>query len=154
MPRTSVCRTEPVISATMSRPLRVTSRNANFQQWQALLSNRAKRQRAGEALIQGVRPITLAVEYGWDVRALIYPDRGGLSSWARETLERTGATRVVMAPELVAELAGKDEAEMLAVVAIPDADGPDVLAPVPDLLVVVFDRPSSPGNVGTLIRSA
>jgi TrmH family RNA methyltransferase len=138
----------------MSRPLRVTSRNANFQQWQALLTNRAKRQRAGEALVQGVRPITLAVEYGWDVRALIYPDRGGLSSWARETLERTGATRVAMAPELVAELAGKDDAEMLAVVAVPDADEPSAIPAARDLLVVVFDRPSSPGNVGTLIRSA
>ena len=136
----------------MSRPLRVTSRNANFQQWQALLTNRAKRQRAGEALVQGVRPITLAVEYGWDVRALIYPDRAGLSAWARETLERTGATRVAMAPELVAELAGKEEAEMLAVVAVPEA--PFDLPDVPDLFVVVFDRPSSPGNVGTLIRSA
>jgi tRNA G18 (ribose-2'-O)-methylase SpoU len=138
----------------MSRPLRVTSRNANFQQWQSLLTNRAKRQRAGEALVQGVRPITLAVEYGWEVRALIYPDRGPLSGWARETLERTGATRVAMAPELVAELAGKDDAEMLAVVAVPSADDLSVIRPASDLLVVVFDRPSSPGNVGTLIRSA
>jgi tRNA G18 (ribose-2'-O)-methylase SpoU len=138
----------------MSRPLRVTSRNASFQQWQALLGNRAKRHRAGEALIQGVRPITLAVEYGFEVRALIYPDRYGLSAWARQMLERTGATRVVMSPDLVAELAGKDEAELLAVVAVPEADGPEGIPDVPDLLVVVFDRPSSPGNIGTLIRSA
>ena len=46
--------------------------NARFQQWQALLGNRAKRQRAGEFLIQGVRPISLAVEFGWPVHALIY----------------------------------------------------------------------------------
>jgi TrmH family RNA methyltransferase len=59
-----------------------------------------------------------------------------------------------MAPELVAELAGKDDAEMLAVVAVPDADEPSAIPAAPDLLVVVFDRPSSPGNVGTLIRSA
>ena len=39
--------------------LRVTSRNAAFQQWLALLSSRVKRQRAGEFIIQGVRPVTL-----------------------------------------------------------------------------------------------
>src|ERR1700760_3392624 len=102
MPRDPVCRTQAVISAAMSRTLRVTSQNANFQQWLALLSNRAKRHRAGEAVVQGVRPITLAVEYGFDVRTLIYPDRGGLSGWARDMLDRTGATQVAMAPELVA----------------------------------------------------
>ena len=36
--------------------LRVSSRNARFQQWESLLSNRNKRQRAGEFLVQGVRP--------------------------------------------------------------------------------------------------
>jgi len=40
--------------------LRISSRNARFQQWEALLGNRGKRQRAGEFLVQGVRPITLA----------------------------------------------------------------------------------------------
>jgi 23S rRNA (uridine2479-2'-O)-methyltransferase len=42
----------------------VTSRDARFQQWQALLGNRAKRQRSGEFIVQGVRPITLAVRHG------------------------------------------------------------------------------------------
>jgi 23S rRNA (uridine2479-2'-O)-methyltransferase len=42
----------------------VTSRNARFQQWAALPDNRAKRQRSGEFLVQGVRPITLAVRQG------------------------------------------------------------------------------------------
>jgi len=137
----------------MSRTLRVTTRNASFQQWQALLTNRTKRQRAGEFLVQGVRPITLAVDNGWQVNALLYSDRQGLSAWARETLEKTAATPVAMAPELLAELAGKDASELLAVVALPADDLTGVPAG-PHLLAVVFDRPSTPGNVGTLIRSA
>ena len=44
--------------------LRVTSRNARFQQWEALLGNRTKRQRSGEFLVQGVRPITMAIMFG------------------------------------------------------------------------------------------
>lgn len=135
--------------------LRVTSRNAAFQQWQALLSNRVKRQRAGEFLIQGVRPITLAVEQGWPVRVMIYDLSRPLSRWARDMLAASGARRVAMAPELLAELGEKEGGvpEMVAVAAIPPDDFSRI-PQTPDLLAVAFDRPSSPGNVGTLIRSA
>lgn len=135
--------------------MRVTTRNASFQQWQSLLTNRAKRHRAGEFLVQGVRPITLAAEHGWPVHHLLYADRRALSGWARDMLDRTGATPVAMAPELLAELGGKDEdaPELVAVVAQPP-DRLDRVPAGPDMLVVVFDRPSTPGNIGTLIRSA
>jgi tRNA G18 (ribose-2'-O)-methylase SpoU len=132
--------------------MRVTTRNASFQQWQALLTNRTKRTRAGEFLVQGVRPLTLAVEHGWEIRALIYPDRRSLSSWARGLLESTGAQPVAMDPALLEELAGKD-AELLGVVGLPVSEMSD-LGPDPHLLVVVFDRPSTPGNIGTMVRSA
>lgn len=135
--------------------LRVTTRNARFQQWEALLSNRNKRQRAGEFLVQGVRPIRLAVEFGWPVHALIYDAGRALSAWAAETLDRVDAQRVAMSAELLGELSGKTEesAELLAVVGMPDDD----LARIevgPSFLGVVFDRPASPGNIGTLVRSA
>ena len=133
------------------RPLLITSRNARFQQWRALLDNRAKRHRAGEFLVHGVRPITLALRHGWPVRALIRAD-GAASSWVRETVASFAGTQVVMAPPLVAELGGKDT-ELVAVVALP----PDDLGRIPTggtPLVVVFDRPASPGNIGMLIRSA
>jgi TrmH family RNA methyltransferase len=133
--------------------MRVTTRNASFQQWQALLTNRTKRQRAGEFLVQGVRAITLAVEHGWTINALIYPDRQALSSWAREMLGRTDATPVAMAPDLLGELADKDAPELLGGVGLPDDDLGRIPAG-PHLLAVVFDRPSTPGNIGTLIRSA
>jgi TrmH family RNA methyltransferase len=132
--------------------MRVTTRNASFQQWQALLTNRAKRTRAGEFLVQGVRPLTLAIEHGWEIRALIYPDRGSLSSWARSMLASVDAQPVAMSSELVEELAGK-EAELVGVVGMPSWEMSDLRAD-PHLLVVVFDRPSTPGNIGTVVRSA
>ncbi len=132
--------------------LRVTSRNARFQQWEALLHNRTKRHRQGEFLVQGVRPISLAVEHGWTVRALIGDGRSRMSTWAAHLWDAAEGERVVMAPELVAELAEKDEAsELLAVVAMPP-DSLDRLDPTG--LTVVFDRPTQPGNLGTLARSA
>jgi TrmH family RNA methyltransferase len=135
--------------------LRITTRNATFQQWQALLTNRGKRQRAGEFIVQGVRPITLAVEHGWPIRALLHRDGQGMSRWSRGILDRVAATRVVVAPELMAELGGKDgePPELLAVVELPE-DRVDRIPAGPDMLVVAFDRPTSPGNIGMLIRSA
>jgi 23S rRNA (uridine2479-2'-O)-methyltransferase len=141
------------IVTAVPRVLRVSTRNASFQQWQALLTNRNKRTRAGEFLVQGVRPLTLAVEHGFEIRALIYPDRRSLSEWARSMLASTGAQPVAMAAELVDELAGKPMAELIGVVGLPSASLAD-LRPDPHLLVVVFDRPGTPGNIGTLVRSA
>src|SRR5437764_10320642 len=137
--------------------LRVTTRNGRFQQWHALLGSRAKRQRNGEFLVQGVRPITMAVRHGWPLRALLYDGGAALSAWARQTLDSvdTGTTRVAMASDLMRELGGKtdDTPELLAVVTMPDDD----LVRIPTgrtMFTVVFDRPASPGNIGTLIRSA
>ena len=132
--------------------IRITSRNARFQQWEALLHNRTKRHRQGEFLVQGVRPITLAIEHGWTIRTLISDGRPRLSSWAGAVWESTTAEQVVMAPDLVAELGEKDEpSELLAVVEMPDDD---LSRLDPAGLTVVFDRPTQPGNLGTLARSA
>lgn len=133
---------------------RVSSRNARFQVWQALLGNRNKRQRAGEFIVQGVRPISLAVEHGWTVNALIQDASRVPSQWARELLQsQRQAERVLMEPELLAELTEKSEAELVAVVSMP----PDDLSRIavgPSFLGVVFDRPTGPGNIGSIIRSA
>ncbi|MGV9372443.1 TrmH family RNA methyltransferase [Micromonospora tulbaghiae] len=139
----------------MAKTLTITTRNASFQQWQALLTNRTKRQRSGEFLVQGVRPITVALEQGWEIRALLHPDRQPLSRWCRDLLDRADARRVALAPELMRELSGKEEEspELLAVVAQP-ADDLARIPVGPAMLVVVFDRPKTPGNIGTLIRSA
>jgi len=140
--------------------VRVTSRNARFQQWAALLENRSKRQRSGEFIVQGVRPITLALRNGWPITEVLYAADGAASSgllsrWALETLDAVAAPKVAVAAELMHELGGKTDAspELLAVAALPADD----LARIPagtGMLAVVFDRPASPGNLGTLIRSA
>ena len=139
----------------MASVLRVSTRNARFQQWEALLSNRAKRQRTGEFLVHGVRPITLAARHGWRFRALIYDAGRPLSRWARALLRDVPAIKVSMAPALLAELGEKEEGspELVAVVEMP-GDGFDRIKVGHDFLGVAFDRPASPGNVGSIIRSA
>lgn len=126
----------------------IARRNARFQELAALLTNRAKRQRSGQFLVQGVRPITLAVAHG-PVRCLLYAHGRRLSSWARGLLERTDA--VAMDPALLAELADKPDAELVAVAALPPDDLSRIAVGGP---VIVLDRPSDPGNIGTVVRSA
>ncbi len=136
--------------------VRVTARNATFQRWQTLGSNRTKRHRSGEFLVQGVRPINAAVDHGWVVRELLYDaGRPALSRWARGLLETVPARRAALSSELIGELGEKDAdpPELLAVVAIA-ADDIGRLPTRDDLLLLAFDRPGSPGNLGTLIRSA
>ncbi|MCX5397187.1 TrmH family RNA methyltransferase [Streptomyces sp. NBC_00102] len=134
---------------------RITARNARFQQWEALLTNRKKRSQLREFLVQGVRPISLAVEFGWPISALLYDDRRKLSGWAQELLRTTKAERIVMAPALLAELGEKAEGapEVIAVVGMP-ADDLSRIEVGPDFLGVLFDRPTTPGNIGSIIRSA
>jgi tRNA G18 (ribose-2'-O)-methylase SpoU len=131
-------------------PRRISTRNAAFQQWQALLTNRSKRQRAGEFLVQGVRPITLAAEHGWEIRTLLHAG-GPTSRWAESMLRQHDHTE--LSEELMRELGQKDQQELIAVVGLP-GDRLDRISARDDLLVVVFDRPVTPGDIGTLIRSA
>jgi TrmH family RNA methyltransferase len=97
----------------------------------------------------------MAVSHGWAFDALVYDVTRPLSSWAAGVLDaRPEATRYEMSPDLVAALSGKDEpSELIALVRMRDRTLADI-APRPDLLVVVVDRPSSPGNLGTIVRSS
>ncbi|MDQ2725323.1 MAG: rRNA methyltransferase, partial [Actinomycetota bacterium] len=138
----------------MSVPLTRGRRNDTFQQWSALATNRSKRHRTRSFLVQGVRPLDVAVARRWPLRALLHT-AGPRSRWAEELLAGpTEAARVQLTAELLAELGGKDDGipEIVGVAAMPD-DDLDRLGPAPTL-VVVADRPSSPGNLGSLIRSA
>ncbi|QUH06133.1 rRNA methyltransferase [Saccharopolyspora erythraea] len=132
----------------------MTTRNAAFQRWRALLDSRSKRHRLGEFLVHGVRPISLAAASGWPLKALLRRC-GGVSEWAAE-ISRTADVEIhyELAPELMAELGDKSEPpELIAVAAIRSGSARPVPT-TPDMLVVAFDRPGSPGNLGTVIRSA
>ncbi|HEU5090262.1 MAG TPA: TrmH family RNA methyltransferase [Roseiflexaceae bacterium] len=136
------------------RHIRIHTENADFQQLEALRRNREKRRRMGAFLAEGVRPINQLLAAGWPLQALLYADGRPLSDWARKILQTApAATHFSIDSNLFARLSGKSEpSELIALAGIPP-DDLGRIAPRPDLLVVVFDRPASPGNLGTLIRS-
>jgi 23S rRNA (uridine2479-2'-O)-methyltransferase len=142
------------VSRVPSTP--VSARNARFQQWSALLTNRSKRARSGTFLIHGVRPISLAAERGWPIESLLHAAAGRRSPWAAGILDAVQAPAFALTEELLHELGGKDDdtPELVAVGRVrgDDLGRIDLGGDAP--LLVVFDRPSSPGNLGTLVRSA
>ena len=160
------------------RVIHVRSNNDVLQTLQALQRSRSKRTQRREFLIEGVRAINQAVLHGWQVNAFIHSAERKLSDWALQHLRRQPAQfHYVLAEPFMAELSQRNEtSELMATVAIPDDDPQRVSAQVEKRvsaqvekrvsaqveqtqqrqhapLVVLFDRPASPGNLGSLIRS-
>ncbi len=134
--------------------VRVHSENDVFQQLVSLATNRRKRHQAKRCLVEGVKPINLAIANGWAIEGLVYAQDAQLSGWAKGVIASSGAkTHYELAPHLMEALSDKEEtSELIAVVATPGDDLSRIrLGRVP--LLVVLDQPSSPGNLGSIIRS-
>lgn len=138
----------------MPRVLQVSTANAAYQRIEVLRRNRTKRHRYGEFVVEGVRAINGVLAGGWTVRAFAYPRGRQLSQWASAILEQSNAeSHFEVETALFETLSEKEESsELLAVVAM-RADTVDRIETRPGMVVVVVDRPGSPGNLGTLIRS-
>ncbi|WP_251439906.1 TrmH family RNA methyltransferase [Microbacterium sp. USTB-Y] len=133
--------------------LKISTRNSRFQLLEALTRNRNHRLREHRFVVQGVRPISQAIEHGWTLLTVIHDAERSLSSWARDVLKQAPET-ISMSSALLAELAEKDEGatEILAVVAMPEDELSRIPVPA-DFLGMVFDRPTQPGNIGAILRS-
>jgi tRNA G18 (ribose-2'-O)-methylase SpoU len=135
---------------------RLISRQDNyFQRADVIKRNREKRTRYGQFLVEGVAQISIAVEHGWEVAALLLTSGRPLSEWASKLLHQAAPEEVwEVAPDLMALLSEKDEtSEVLAILKAKQRTPSDII-PRNAGLVVVFDRPGSPGNLGSSIRSA
>ena len=121
---------------------------------EVLTRNRTKRHRYGEFLVEGVRALNAAVQSGWEIRSFAYARDRTLSRWAQAMLDESSAeSHFEMTPDLFDSLSDKEEpSELLAVVGMKPDDASRITTR-PGLTVVVIDRPSSPGNLGTIIRS-
>jgi TrmH family RNA methyltransferase len=123
-----------------------------LQLLEAIRVNRQKRTAQGRFIVEGVRNIDAAIASGWSVLQVLSPLGASLSAWATGVAERF--EHVGLAPELFDRLTDReDRPELLLVAAIPER----TLADVPagdEVVVVVLDRIASPGNLGTIVRTA
>lgn len=135
---------------------RIRSKDAAWQKLEVLKTNRNKRYRYFEFLVEGVRNLNEALRYGWAFSSLIYPADTPLSDWARDMLKNTPTeVNLELTPALMRELSEKDDtSELMAVVKM----RPDDLSAIRPRygnapLVALFDRPSNKGNLGTILRT-
>ena len=138
--------------------IKLHSQNTNaFEHAEALSRSRAKRQEHRKFFVEGVPTIQRAVTLGWKIDALYYAGDMELSSFARKVLDRSTARRHFELPTRLFDSlrwSRKQEksSELIALIEMP----PEDLSRIPvdeDSVVLVFDRPSDHGNLGTIIRT-
>lgn len=133
--------------------INVFSKNSTYQKFEVLKSNRNKRYRYNEFLVEGVRSLNEAVKNDWRIRSFLYV-KDSLSDWARNMIATVSTEQnYCLTSELMRELSGKtDSSELMAVIEMREDRLDSVpLSKVP--FIVLFDRPSNKGNLGTMIRS-
>ncbi len=131
----------------------IYTKNAAYQKFEVLKTNRNKRYRYNEFLVEGVRSLKEAVQNGWKIKSLLYA-RNGLSDWAKDMIQNTRTEmNYCLAPELMRALSAKeDTSELMAVIEMRE-DKLDTVQLSKKPFLVLFDRPSNKGNLGTMIRS-
>ncbi|SHO51616.1 TrmH family RNA methyltransferase [Anaerocolumna xylanovorans] len=133
---------------------KVNSKNAIYQKFEVLKSNRNKRYKYQEFLVEGVRNINEAIKNKWEIKAFLYCPEMPLSNWANGLLSTIKtSTNYELSQVLMNEISGKeDTSELLAILKMNEDDlGSLVFSDNP--VIALFDRPSNKGNLGTIIRS-
>ena len=133
---------------------KIYSKNAAYQKFEVLKTNRNKRYKYNEFFVEGVRNINEAIRNNWTIHSFIYCPEMNLSHWAQDIL-RSVKTQInyELTPELMRDISSKeDTSELLAIVEMRDDRLEDVVLSE-NPVIALFDRPSNKGNLGTIIRS-
>lgn len=137
-----------------TKKIKIYSENNEFQHAEVLKRNRVKRSKNKKFFVEGVNSINLAIENKWNIDAFLYSDYEKLSDWAKNILKKSIAKKHIEMPNsLLEKLSDKENrSELIALIEM-KSDSLDRIKINKDLFVVVIDRASSPGNLGTIIRS-
>ena len=95
----------------------ISNKNNYYQRFEVLKTNRNKRYKYNQFIVEGVRSLNEAVKNNWKIISFIY-DKNNLSDWAKRMIE-TVKTEVnyTLPAQLLRELSGKeDTSELLAII--------------------------------------
>lgn len=145
--------TDKLISEDFMKETFIVAKDSTYQKFEVLKTNRNKRYKYNEFLVEGVRSLKEAVTNKWNIKSFIY-DKNNLSDWARDTINSVKTVEnFVLTPELMKDLSGKeDTSELMAIIEMRE-DKLDTVPLSKNPFIVLFDRPSNKGNLGTIIRS-
>lgn len=137
-----------------TKEIKIYSENNEFQHAEVLKRNRVKRSKNKKFFLEGVKSINLAIENNWVIDTFLYSDYDKLSDWARNLLDKKIAKKHIEMPNsLLEKLSDKENrSEIIALVEMKE-NTLDRIKIKEELFVVLLDRASSPGNLGTIIRS-
>jgi 23S rRNA (uridine2479-2'-O)-methyltransferase len=133
----------------------INTENAAYQELAALKTNRNKRKRMSLFLVESVQAIKMMLDGNRQARAVIVCRDRPLSGWARSAVESLRPeTRYVLSETLMAGLSDREEpSELIVACDLVEKDLSE-LALTPSSVIVVIDRPSNPGNFGSIIRTS
>jgi TrmH family RNA methyltransferase len=133
---------------------KIFSKNAAFQKFEVLKTNRNKRYKYYEFFVEGVRNINVAIKNEWNIVSFLYTKEKPLSNWATEILKSVKTDiNYELTASLMADLSNKeDTSELLAIVTMRE-DSFEQFHFSDNPIIALFDRPSNKGNLGTIIRS-
>jgi RNA methyltransferase, TrmH family len=141
---------------TVARDVVTSAANPTVKRMR-LLANRKFRQREGLALAEGIQPVWQAVEAGAPIEALVYaPDLLRYQPAVAMVLdaERRGVRVVRLSGDLFQRLSDRDGAAGLAAIVGQRLTPLGELPAGPGTAFVALHEISSPGNLGTVIRTA
>lgn len=121
----------------------------------ALATSRKNRRKNNAFFVEGVHAITAAYRNQWDVQTLLYCPDTIHTEWAKNIIARTPLdTRLEVSAYIHTQLSDRETPSELMAVIAQRADDLERIPITPDLLTLLLDRPRSPGNLGSTIRSA
>ena len=134
--------------------LNINSENAEFQIIQSLKMNRVKRSKLDEIFIEGIECIKQAIKSNIEITRIIIKDLNKLSNWGRNIINEYKNVKIIeISEELYDKLTDKiNPSEMLITAKVKPKTLDDISTENP--FIIIFDRLSDYGNLGSIIRSA
>ena len=132
----------------------ISVENAEYQIIKSIKLNRAKRNKLHEIFIEGIECIKQAINANIEITRIIIKNMTDLSEWGKDVITQNNNAKIIeMSNILFNELADKtDPSEMMITARIKQNEISDINNENP--FIIVFDRPSDYGNLGSIIRSA
>jgi len=132
----------------------ISVENAEYQIIKSIKLNRVKRNKSHEIFIEGIECIKQAISANIELTRIIIKNMTGLSEWGKDVIRRNNNVKIIeMSNILYNKLTDKmNPSEMLITAKVKQNEISDINSKNP--FILVFDRPSDYGNLGSIIRSA
>jgi TrmH family RNA methyltransferase len=132
----------------------ISVENTEYQIIRSIKLNRVKRNKSHEIFIEGIECIKQAINANIEITRIIIKNMTSLSEWGKNVIKQNNNAKIIeISNILYNELTDKiNPSEMLITAKIKQNEIGDINTENP--FIIVFDRPSDYGNLGSIIRSA